>query len=478
MKKLITKKVIEMFLDEIGTKKIKHIKRKSLFDHLLRTADILEAWKSEDYLIYAGMCHSLYSTEIFEEEIISSLERKKLQEIIGEKAENLVYLFSRLKRTTLQQNSDETFYFSDRISGEKTLISFQEGKDIVTLLLANEIDHLNAFSVMQSGSIYQYISPFVSILDNEPKKMLRSLLDGRQNIKDDEYVRFIAHSGVHIKTKGISIAIDPWLYSSSHEHALIQGFDPESTTVDFIVPDPRNTITDIASDIILLSHFHTHHSPYYEIYSLIKMKETVDIICPTLSDSKLRILQTWLKDDFKKITFHFLEKNTDITIRGVSIKCLTHNNPEHFAYFIKTPSCSVMHIVDAAVRTKDTQGEFGEYWNNYDNLNPDFLFIGAAGHALRNIDALGKKQIIESTSLTPIQAAKVTQRIGAKNVATAGVFNFSIWDARVEYVLPYEFVESQFYWAMSFLEPSVNVHQLRPGDTFRKGENGHWYKGR
>ncbi len=139
--------------------------------------------------------------------------------------------------------------------------------------------------------------------------MLNHLLDGR-NVdvkKDDNFIRFIAHSGIQINTNGVSLAIDPWLYSSSHEQAKLQGFDPASCSVDFIVPGPRNTISDIASDIILLSHFHTHHSPYKEISQILQSKSRVDIVCPILSDEKLKILQTWLKDDFQKITFHFLK---------------------------------------------------------------------------------------------------------------------------------------------------------------------------
>ncbi len=151
---------------------------------------------------------------------------------------------------------------------------------------------------------------------------------------------------------------------------------------------------------------------------------------------------------------------------------------KHFAYFIKSPNLSVVHVVDAVSRDKESKGEFGDYWDSYDGLDPDFLFIGAAGHHTRMIDNFGKKHIIGPTTLSPVQAAKITQRIKPKNVAVAGVFNFSIWDARVEFVLPYEFVETQFYWALSFLEPSIAIHQVRPGETFRKGEDGNWYKGR
>ena len=56
---------------------------------------------------------------------------------------------------------------------------------------------------------------------------------------------------------------------------------------------------------------------------------------------------------------------------------------KHFAYFIKSPNLSVVHVVDAVSRDKESKGEFGDYWDSYDGLDPDFLFIGAAGHHTR-----------------------------------------------------------------------------------------------
>ena len=139
---------------------------------------------------------------------------------------------------------------------------------------------------------------------------------------------------------------------------------------------------------------------------------------------------------------------------------------EHFAYFVKTATMSILHIADAAASKNNTSLLFDEFWNKFYGLEPDFLFVSAGGHSLRRVGDKGERIIVENTTLSPVQAAKLTLKVKAKHAGIVGVYNFSAWDNRVEYARTYEAAESEFYWAISFLAPAIKVHNFRPGDVF------------
>ena len=460
------KEIIKKFLISIGTGNVPHVKRGSLYDHLVRVADILDGWSMGSVTTYAGMCHSLYSTEFFKTAILTIDKRNDLRELIGKDAEELVYLFCSMKRSTLSCDGDE-YFFEDLYSGGKVTLTKEKFVSLVHILIANDIDHLTLFNVSSRSSHFGEYQIWTPFLCDKAKDYL-SLLSVDQVIgsTESDSVRFIAHAGVHIKSGDVAIAVDPWLYSSTRENPIIQGFDPDSFTIDYLIPEPRNKIKDIESDIILLSHFHTHHAPYKEIKELVSFR-SVDIVCPNLSKEKILKLKESIGEKlFGRITFHFLEKDTILNIRGITISCLTHSHKEHFAYFIKTEKTSVLHIADIAANSSHTSLLFDSFWSKFDNLSPEFLFISSAGHNLRHITERGERVILENATLTPTQAAKATCKIKPKNVGIVGVYNFSAWSNRAESPRSYEQAEAEFYWAMSFLAPAIRVHKLRPGDVF------------
>lgn len=462
-------KKIKDFLEQLGANKVPHVKGKTLYDHFIRVSDILTSWGLSDDVVKAGMCHSVYATEAFKTMLLSVDERDKLRKVIGVSSEVLVFAFCQIKRSTFEKiNSGYTFisYIDNKV------MKFEKEEFIALLhiLLANEIDHLDFFNVSaMSSSLGAYLQ-WDELLCEKARKYLKSLsVNNALNLSVDS-VRFIAHSGVHISTKnGIRVTIDPWIYPSTRQNPKIQGFDPTSFTIDYLIPEPRNIIKDIESDIILLSHFHTHHSPFQEIKELVTMRE-VDLVCPILDSKKLIQIERALGSDlFNKITFHFVTQDTTLKIKGLEVRCLTHSHAEHFAYFVKTESVSVLHIADAAASKNSTSLMFDDFWKKFYGLEPDFFFVSAGGHSLRRVGDKGSRVILENTTLTPVQAAKLTVNVGARNVGLVGVYNFSAWDNRVEYSRTYEAAESELYWAMSFLSPATRVYQFRPGDTFYPG---------
>jgi hypothetical protein len=465
------KEAIKKYLISVGAQKIPHIKNGSLFDHLCRVGDILEYWGLSEEVIYAGMCHSLYSTEVFKTAVLTVDKRNELISIIGSSSEGLVYTFCTIKRSSFSV-SEDVYSYEHLFSKERISLSKEVFISIQHILLANDIDHLNSFNIPSRSSSFGKYVRWMPLLCQKAKEYLSSFAVDRstENEEGSDVVRFIAHAGVHIKTPNVSVAIDPWLYSSSRQQPRLQGFDPTSFTIDYLIPEPKNTIADIKSDIILLSHFHTHHAPLQEIKELASLCP-VDIVCPFLSEEKLLQLRATVGDAiFNSITFHFISKDTDLTIKGVTISCFTHSHPEHFAFLVKTKRTSVLQMADISINATRDSLDFAPFWEKFYGLSPEFLFITSAGHNTRQINKYGERSIVENITLTPTQAAKATCKIKPKHVGIVGVYNFSVWDNRIEYARTYEAAESEFYWAMSFLAPAIQVHQLRPGDFFLSGK--------
>ncbi len=71
---------------------------KAVMDHLIGTAEILKSYGASDYLIDAGLFHSIYGTAVFHHQ--TTADRSVVQSVIGEKAEHLAYLFCILGRET------------------------------------------------------------------------------------------------------------------------------------------------------------------------------------------------------------------------------------------------------------------------------------------------------------------------------------------------------------------------------------------
>lgn len=82
------------------TKKYSH-NGKLFFDHLINTSNIIkELFPKEQYLIDAGLFHSIYGTCYYNFD--QKIKRFEVRSLIGEEAENLVYIFCSLSNRTLK----------------------------------------------------------------------------------------------------------------------------------------------------------------------------------------------------------------------------------------------------------------------------------------------------------------------------------------------------------------------------------------
>lgn len=100
--------IIKWVESQVGS--IGHSNR-GFMEHLFGTYDILRSWGEDIDLCYAGLCHSLYETESFKHESLrGKIQREQLADVIGSKAEFLVYLFCNMPNRW-KNLSENTFQF-------------------------------------------------------------------------------------------------------------------------------------------------------------------------------------------------------------------------------------------------------------------------------------------------------------------------------------------------------------------------------
>ena len=113
------------FLEKIGTNEISH-SGETLLEHLVGVFEILKEMNALEYVQDAGLFHSIYGTSIFHHQTVS--DRQVVEDLIGEKAEHLAYLFCVLGRETDRQT--EIAVIEDRqIRGDLMLMDFANNEE-------------------------------------------------------------------------------------------------------------------------------------------------------------------------------------------------------------------------------------------------------------------------------------------------------------------------------------------------------------
>jgi hypothetical protein len=67
--------------------------KSNLFNHLIGTYNILRKWECHEDICFAGLLHSIYGNDFFT--VKTETDRSVIKNLIGEKAEELVYIFNK-----------------------------------------------------------------------------------------------------------------------------------------------------------------------------------------------------------------------------------------------------------------------------------------------------------------------------------------------------------------------------------------------
>jgi len=127
------------FLRKASAEQMPHPSEVDLFDHLLGTRRLLDEWEARPALCDAGLFHSVYSTERYGLKVIPLSMRDQVQQLIGDEAESLVWLFCMMRRKTFDQNLRKNGDCSvqHRFTGEWIPLNEGQFRDLITLTFAN-----------------------------------------------------------------------------------------------------------------------------------------------------------------------------------------------------------------------------------------------------------------------------------------------------------------------------------------------------
>jgi hypothetical protein len=116
----------------------------SLEKHLFNTFYILAAWQQPPRVQYAGLMHSVYSTDVFNHRTFNMNERDRVRALVGEMAERLAYLFCTIDRRELlsvvrasANEATATFELTNRLDRHPVHVTRAEAGDLLTIYMAN-----------------------------------------------------------------------------------------------------------------------------------------------------------------------------------------------------------------------------------------------------------------------------------------------------------------------------------------------------
>ncbi len=140
---------IRAFLLERGADRLQH-PGGTLYAHVGRVAGLLAEWGATEEVQAAGLCHACYGTDGYAPVLLSLAERPVLAELIGPRAESLVYLYASCNRAAvypyLQQ--DGPVPVLDRFTGTTRTPPERDIRVFLELTAANELDVIRQSAAM------------------------------------------------------------------------------------------------------------------------------------------------------------------------------------------------------------------------------------------------------------------------------------------------------------------------------------------
>lgn len=114
----------------------------TLLEHLLRVSRRLAGWGADADIQLAGMCHAAYGTDGFAKSLTGLTDRAVLADLIGERAEALVYLYGSCDRavTYPRLGTDPRPAFRDRFTWLDVDPPTEDLRAFLEITAANELD--------------------------------------------------------------------------------------------------------------------------------------------------------------------------------------------------------------------------------------------------------------------------------------------------------------------------------------------------
>ena len=135
------------FLESLGTAEIDHTGHDFL-THLIAVHDLLATHDAGEELAAAGLLHSIYGTEKFQDFSLPLSERAQVQDLIGERAERLAWLNCIMDRSTFDAavssalSGETNPAISDRDGNPPIELTVEELRDLATVHLFDWLEQV------------------------------------------------------------------------------------------------------------------------------------------------------------------------------------------------------------------------------------------------------------------------------------------------------------------------------------------------
>ena len=139
-----TFKELTSFFQEVGAADVGHT-NKSYLAHCIGVRNDMKKWGSSEEMCRAALFHSMYGTELFQDFALSIERRGEVRQMIGERAEYLVYVNCAMVRDTfdaLMEQPEAPYVIGDRFTGDELEMNRADFDDLVTLHLCDWLEQV------------------------------------------------------------------------------------------------------------------------------------------------------------------------------------------------------------------------------------------------------------------------------------------------------------------------------------------------
>ncbi|MFG2987874.1 DUF6817 domain-containing protein [Streptomyces sp. NPDC048257] len=169
------------WLRELGAREIAH-PGGTLLAHVERVRELLASWGARPALQGAGLCHAFYGTDGFPTALLPLARRAELASLIGDEAEEIVYLYAACDRAASHPAlAREEAAFRDRFTGRVHSPALELRRDLAELSAANELDLARidpAFRVARGAELLALFTRWRALLSEPARRECRAVLGG------------------------------------------------------------------------------------------------------------------------------------------------------------------------------------------------------------------------------------------------------------------------------------------------------------
>jgi hypothetical protein len=134
-----TEQTVRAWLRERGAESIEH-PGGTLYAHLGRVHDRLGELGHDPQVQLAGLAHAVYGTDGFDLTLLPVAERASMRALVGDRAEELIYLYGACDRSRTWPTLPQTHQVWDRFTGSPHALSPEQIRPFTDLSIVNELD--------------------------------------------------------------------------------------------------------------------------------------------------------------------------------------------------------------------------------------------------------------------------------------------------------------------------------------------------